>query len=99
MLGPQINPEDGFIVEEVSMSEALFHFACIGWKLLFATVPPSRMKGGWPTFIIGLTYIGVITTVVGEVATILGCVINLKTSVTAITFVAMGTSLPDTFAS
>ena len=99
MLGPQINPEDGFIVEDVSLGEGLFHFACIGWKLLFATVPPSRMKGGWPTFVIGLTYIGVITTVVGEVATILGCVINLKTSVTAITFVAMGTSLPDTFAS
>jgi Ca2+/Na+ antiporter len=57
------------------------------------------MKGGWPTFFIGLAYIGVITTIVGEVATIMGCVIGLKTSVTAITFVAIGTSLPDTFAS
>jgi solute carrier family 8 (sodium/calcium exchanger) len=36
---------------------------------------------------------------VGEVATIFGCVVGLKPSVTAITFVALGTSLPDTFAS
>lgn len=43
--------------------------------------------------------IGAITTVVGEVATVLGCVINLKPSVTGITLVALGTSLPDTFAS
>jgi solute carrier family 8 (sodium/calcium exchanger) len=98
MLGPQID-EDNLIVEEVSLFEGLFHFACIGWKLLFATVPPSRMGGGWPTFFIALTYIGVITAIVGEVATIFGCVIGLKTSVTAITLVAMGTSLPDTFAS
>ena len=43
--------------------------------------------------------IGIVTAIVGEVATVLGCCINLKESVTAITFVALGTSLPDTFAS
>ena len=87
------------IVEDVSLFEALFHFACIGWKLLFATVPPSRMGGGWPCFCVALLYIGIITTIVGEIATVFGCSIGLETSVTAITFVAMGTSLPDTFAS
>ena len=46
-----------------------------------------------------LLLIGAVTTVIGEVATVLGCVINLKPSVTGITIVAMGTSLPDTFAS
>ena len=46
-----------------------------------------------------LAIIGVITTIVGEVATVLGCVVNLKPSVTGITLVAMGTSLPDTLAS
>jgi solute carrier family 8 (sodium/calcium exchanger) len=33
------------------------------------------------------------------VATLFGCVIGLQTSVTGITLVALGTSLPDTFAS
>lgn len=48
---------------------------------------------------IALTFIGTITAVVAEVATVLGCTIGLKPAVTAITLVAVGTSLPDTFAS
>jgi solute carrier family 8 (sodium/calcium exchanger) len=46
-----------------------------------------------------LAMIGLVTAVVGEIATVFGCVIGLKQSITAITFVALGTSLPDTFAS
>lgn len=43
--------------------------------------------------------IGCVTLVIGEIATILGCVLGIKESITAITLVALGTSLPDTFAS
>lgn len=43
--------------------------------------------------------IGFVTYIVGEVATVFGCVLYVKESVTSITFVALGTSLPDTFAS
>lgn len=43
--------------------------------------------------------IGLLTAVVGDLATIFGCLVGLKKEVTAITFVAMGTSLPDLFAS
>ena len=71
----------------------------ITWKLAFATVPPAGMWGGGPCFVISLTYIGVVTYIVGEVATVLGCVLYIKESVAAITLVALGTSLPDTFAS
>lgn len=77
----------------------MFHFATIGWKVMFATIPPSHYAKGSAAFAVALTYIGLITLFVGEVATIFGCVIGLKPSVTAITFVALGTSLPDTFAS
>eukprot|EP01052_Picozoa_sp_SAG31_P032852 SAG31_NODE_3647_length_4030_cov_2.232002_3_plen_178_part_00 len=48
---------------------------------------------------VALTYIGVVTAVVGDVATLFGCQIGLKNAVTAISIVALGTSLPDTFAS
>jgi Ca2+/Na+ antiporter len=44
-------------------------------------------------------YIGAVTFLIGEIATALGCVCGIKEEVTAITFVALGTSLPDTFAS
>jgi solute carrier family 8 (sodium/calcium exchanger) len=37
--------------------------------------------------------------VIGDVAAMFGCTIGLKDTVTAITLVALGTSVPDTFAS
>merc|ERR1719412_875834 len=43
--------------------------------------------------------IGLLTAIVGDLAGIFGCLVGLKDSVTAITFVALGPSLPDTFAS
>ena len=71
----------------------------LGWKIIFAFCPPVHLGGGWPAFWGSLAMIGMMTAVIGDVATMLGCVIGLKDSVTAITIVALGTSLPDTFAS
>lgn len=71
----------------------------MGWKFIFATVPPPKIWGGKLCFMIALTYIGLVTAIVGEFATILGCVLGIDDSITAITLVALGTSLPDTFAS
>ena len=75
------------------------HFACLVWKLLFAFVPPPDYYSGWACFTVSIIVIGVLTAVVGDLASHFGCSIGLKDSVTAITFVALGTSLPDTFAS
>lgn len=97
MLGPTI--EDDVEVDTVTLGEALTHFVTIMWNVLFAFVPPTHWGGGWPAFIIALTFIGLITMVVGEVATLLGCVCGIPSAVTGITLVALGTSLPDTFAS
>merc|ERR1719401_2333199 len=36
---------------------------------------------------------------VGDLANLVGCTLDIKPEITAITFVALGTSLPDTFAS
>jgi len=40
-----------------------------------------------------------VTVLIGDLATLLGCVMDINGSITAITIVALGTSLPDTFAS
>lgn len=98
LLGPVIDEEDHELTE-VDGYEAYCHFLQIGWKVAFATVPPANIWGGGPCFVVSLAYIGVVTFVVGEVATVLGCVLGIKESVAAITLVALGTSLPDTFAS
>ena len=57
------------------------------------------MGGGYPCFVVSIAMIGLLTALVSDLASIFGCLVGLKDQVTAITFVALGTSLPDTFAS
>ena len=75
------------------------HFLNLPFKLLFAICPPPGICGGYLCFIISLCLIGVTTAVIGDLAALFGCSVGMKDAVTAITFVALGTSLPDTFAS
>jgi solute carrier family 8 (sodium/calcium exchanger) len=97
MLHPSKN-EQGEI-DDISNIEVFLHFSCIGWKLLFSFIPPPHYLGGWGCFICSLGMIGLVTYVVGEFANMFGCVLGIPPAITAITFVALGTSLPDTFAS
>lgn len=90
--------DDGEI-QDIESFDAVFHFMTIGWQLFFAVIPPAHYYGGIPCFFLSLAVIGVVTYVVGEFANLFGCVLGIKPGVTAITFVALGTSLPDTFAS
>jgi len=90
--------EDGEI-QDIDAIDGMMHFITIGWKLFFALIPPAHKGGGVPCLLISLTFIGLVTYVVGEFANLFGCVLGIKPGVTAITFVALGTSLPDTFAS
>lgn len=98
VLSPIMN-EDEFVVEDVGYFEAFSHFCSIFWKVVFALIPPSSYWNGYVSFVVSLAMIGIVTWIVGEVATVLGCALLIRESVTAITFVALGTSLPDTFAS
>ena len=54
---------------------------------------------GYPAFVVSLFFIGLLTAIVEQVASLLGCVWGIKQTVSGITLVALGTSLPDTFAS
>lgn len=82
-----------------SAVDYIMHYISLFWKVLFAFVPPTDYFGGWACFIVSIVMIGVLTAVIGDLASHFGCTIGLKDSVTAISFVALGTSLPDTFAS
>lgn len=93
--------EEGEEAEEAlpSCMDYTMHFLTFFWKVAFATVPPCEYWAGWACFVVSIIQIGLCTAVVGDVASHLGCTIGLKDTVTAITFVALGTSVPDTFAS
>jgi solute carrier family 8 (sodium/calcium exchanger) len=97
MLHPS-KDEEGEI-QDITTFDGIMHFATIGWKIFFAIIPPAHYAGGVACFVISLVMIGIVTAIVGEFANLFGCVLGIKPAVTAITFVALGTSLPDTFAS
>merc|ERR1719282_859938 len=82
-----------------SCGDYIMHFLTLPWKLIFAVIPPTAIANGYPTFVISIAAIGVCIAVIGDVAGHLGCFIYLKDCVNAIAFVALGTSVPDTFAS
>jgi len=77
----------------------ILHTLSVPWKFLFACLPPTSYYGGKATFGTSLAAIGLVTYVIGDMATMFGCMAGIPTSIVAITIVALGTSMPDTFAS
>ncbi|XP_072844673.2 sodium/calcium exchanger 1 isoform X3 [Pogona vitticeps] len=82
-----------------SCFDYVMHFLTVFWKVLFAFVPPTDYWSGWACFVVSILMIGLLTAFIGDLASHFGCTIGLKDSVTAVVFVALGTSVPDTFAS
>ena len=83
----------------LTLGNVIFYILAVPWRLAFALAPPPRLAGGWACFLVALAFIGGMTALVGDYAGNLGCCLGISKSITAITFVALGTSLPDTFAS
>ena len=52
------------------------------------------MRSGYPCFVVSISLIGALTAVIGDLASHFGCTIQLRDSVTAISIVALGTSVP-----
>lgn len=86
------NDEAGDV--EPSYFDYVMHYLCLFWKILFAFVPPTDIAGGWACFVVAILMIGLLTTVTGDIASHFGCTVGLADSVVAISFVALGTSLP-----
>ncbi|CAL8348157.1 unnamed protein product [Arctogadus glacialis] len=82
-----------------SCLDYVMHFITVFWKVLFACVPPTEYWNGWACFCVSISVIGLLTAVIGDLASHFGCTVGLRDSVTAVVFVALGTSIPDTFAS
>lgn len=77
-----------------SCFDYVMHFLTVFWKVLFAFVPPTDYWNGWACFVVSIIMIGVLTAFIGDLASHFGCTIGLKDSVTAVVFVALGTSVP-----
>jgi len=84
---------------KASVGDWIMHIFTLPWKLCFALIPPTDYCGGWACFCGSLIMIGGLTTLIGDLAALFGCVAGIPDDVSAITIVALGTSLPDTFVS
>mmetsp|Transcript_107442 Transcript_107442/g.310550 ORF Transcript_107442/g.310550 Transcript_107442/m.310550 type:complete len:844 (+) Transcript_107442:98-2629(+) len=97
--GGQDDDEDDEAASNPSTYDWIVHIIALPWKLVFALIPPTDYCGGWVCFFCSLIAIGIVTMLINDVASLLGCVMCIPDEITAITLVALGTSLPDTFAS
>lgn len=84
---------------EASVIDWIFHIIAVPWKVIFMFVPPTAFFAGWVCFSVSLILIGGMTAFIGDLAELFGCVVGLPDLLTAISFVALGTSMPDLFAS
>lgn len=93
-----LKPTGGDDAEATSIDWCI-HFVALPWKVIFAFCPPTEYCGGWLCFFVALVFIAGVTVIVGDLASLLGCCLGIPDEITAITIVALGTSLPDLFAS
>jgi len=94
-----LSVNDGEDVQDASSFELVMHYISVTWKLFAAIIPPTTYASGWATFWAALALIGLVTALIMDLASLFGCLVGLDDAVTAITIVALGTSVPDTFAS
>ena len=85
-------------IENAKGLDYFMHFLSFGLKVAVAFVPPPSMCGGYLSFICALGVITLLTTIIGDLATIFGCLSGLTDTVTAITILGLGTNIPDLFA-
>jgi len=60
----------------------VLHFFSFFWKVLFSFIPPSAIFSGWLRFFTSLILIGIMATIISDLATIFGCLIHLDDTVT-----------------
>lgn len=77
-----------------SCYDYVMHFLTVFWKVLFACVPPTEYWNGWACFLVSISIIGFLTAIIGDLASHFGCTVGLRDTVTAVVFVALGTSVP-----
>lgn len=78
----------------------IMHYVKFSWQIILAImVPPPEWNGGYPTFGLAILALTGQVYLVNESAKLFGCIVGLKDLVTGFSIVALGTSLPDTFAS
>lgn len=92
---PEYDPDEGVSV----WMAIVLHYISITFKLLSACIPPAQWRSGYPGLLASLAMLGALMSIVQEVAEQFGCAVGLSALMNGMSIVALGTSLPDTYAS
>ncbi len=90
---PDYDPEEGNLWVAMAV-----HYISFTFKVLSACLPPAEWMSGYPCLLASLLMLAATMVVVKEVAQQFGCACGLSDLMTGMSIVALGTSLPDTFA-
>ncbi len=90
---PSYDPDDGNLWVTMAV-----HYISFTFKVICACLPPAEWMSGYPCLTVTLLVLAATMVVVKEVAEQFGCACGLSDLMTGMSIVAMGTSLPDTFA-
>ena len=72
------------------------HIVCLPWQLLYAVlIPLSEYWSGWPCSVVCIGHFLVLTACIIGTGEMFGCVAEINDSITAITLITIGTSMPD----
>ncbi len=75
---------DGLEGGPAGVSAWVLHVPGLPWKLLFATVPPAKMGGGWPRYLVSMFFVAVVGAIFGDMVALLGCVLGVPDAVAAV---------------
>jgi len=82
--------------EPPSLVDYSLHALMLLWKVAFAFfIPPAHWWEGWISFFASLLGMGIVTAMIGDLAGMIGCYLDIPDAVMAVTFVALGTSFPE----
>jgi solute carrier family 8 (sodium/calcium exchanger) len=90
---PMIDEHD--MVVKPSGGRVMMHFIQMPWKLLFAAIPPVNYLGGWATFVVSFILTGLLSFVIFDAVTSLGCILDIHVGLQALVLIAIGTNFPD----
>jgi len=73
---------NGGDLANATCTDYILHLLAFNWKVIFSIIPPPTLLGGWLCFFVSLAAVGVVTAIIGDIATIFGCAVGLRNSIT-----------------
>lgn len=69
MAAASVNDGD---IANATLLDCFTHIISFPWKVMCALIPPPRIWGGWLCFIVALALIGLLTAIIGDLASVFG---------------------------